>query len=365
MKKSLILIISIFYCFQVNAALTEEDMNLSEAVESAKKEKIQKDLAQKKDMLKQLSKLSDAIEKVEKEISKNNDDNIKIVSEINKLEKNQKEISDRLSKELESFNQTTSSILRIEHIPSEMIVVQDTLNLQQRRQGVLAIFKHQLSNKVEESKKSLAKLAENLEEQKQKKLDLAKIQRRLRDKKIDLVELKKQQKKILNLPAEIRFNMQNEALLLAQDLNLNKFLSKVRKKNVSVKTSLSGLKLPIIGRIVKDYHSKDRITELPIQGIIIEGGSRGKIKTMHDGRVIYSGQFREYGHLVILEHQTGAHSLYAGFGKALVDVGDYVNSGDLLGFLPVEEEPTLYYEVRINNIGQNPKKWLSKDLNKV
>lgn len=376
MKRLTIVLISFLYCVNSFAELTPEDMALVEygADLSTDKETSNKtreeviaeiNKKQKVKIIAQLSKISKAMVKLEEEISKNKKDGNDVQSIIKKLENNQDKISKRLSKELDSFNQTTSSILRLSHVPSEMIVLQDTLSLQQKRSGVLAVFKKQLSNSVEKSKKSLSKLAENLEEQKQKKLELAKIVSKLDRKKKSLADLKEQQKKVLAIPAEIRMKMKNDAVFLAQDLNLNRFLSKIRKKNVIAKTSLSGIKLPIIGKIVKNYHSKDRITELPIQGIVIEGGSRGKIKAMHDGRVIYSGQFREYGHLVILEHQTGAHSLYAGFGKALVDVGDYVNSGNLLGFLPVEEEPTLYYEVRINNVGQNPKKWLTKDLNKA
>ncbi|MCP4355162.1 MAG: peptidoglycan DD-metalloendopeptidase family protein [Proteobacteria bacterium] len=372
MKKALAIILLSFYCLQANALLTFEDMKLSEGKSGklqkkvTKKEQVKKiEAKQKKDILNQLKKISRAIGQLEKEISKNRKHSSETSSEIKKLEIKQDKIKKLLKKELKSFNQTMASILRLGNIPTEMIVIKDALSIQQKRSGVLDIYKKQLALDVEDSKKSLSVLTENVEEQKNKRLELIKIESRLKSKKIELNKIKKQQKLILKLPAEIRLRMQDDAVLLAKDLNLEKFLKKIRKKKLAATTSLAGLKLPIIGNITNDYHSKDRITELPIQGVIIEGGSRGKIKAMHDGRVIYSGQFREYGHLVILEHRTGAHSLYAGFGKSLVDVGDYVNSGDLLGVLPVEEEPTLYYEVRVNNKAESPKKWLEKDLNKA
>jgi len=373
MKKILAIILLSFYCLQANAVLTFEDLKLAENKSETKQEtsdkkddlnKIEK-AKQEEDILNQLEKISKAIIKLEEEISKNKKQSSETALEIKDLEKKQTSIRELLKKELTSFNQTIASILRLGNVPTEMIILKDTLSFQQKRSGVLAIYKKQLALDVEKSRKSLSKLTENIEEQKNKNLELAKIENRLESKKTELNKIKNQQKLILKLPAEIRLKMQEDAILLAKDLDLDKFLKKIHKKKLAVNTSLAGLKLPIIGNIINDYHSKDRITELPIQGIIIEGGSRGKIKAMHDGRVIYSGNFREYGHLVILEHRTGAHSLYAGFGKSLVDVGDYVNSGDLLGVLPIEEEPTLYYEVRINNKAENPKNWLEKDLNKA
>ncbi len=345
---------------QANAELTAADMQIA-AVSSTSKAN-----AQKQQIKQQLTILNNSIRKIEKEISKNKKDSSSIKSKINKLEKDQKNIEKKLDDELGNFNKTTISILRLSQIPSEVVVIQDTLNMQQKRTGALNALKTQLTLDINNSKKTLKELTENLEEQKQTRIELASIQKRLEAKKREFHELRRQQQKVLKLPAEIRLKMRKDAVLLAQNLNLNSFLTKLKKSTkVKVKTALSDEKLPIQGKIVEKFGDADRITMLPVQGITIEGFSRGKIKALHDGRVIYSGVFREYGHLVILEHQSGAHSLYAGFGRAIVDVGDYVNAGDLMGFLPSEDEPSLYYEVRINNKAQNPNKWLEKDLNNL
>lgn len=278
MKKILLLIISLSYCVDSYAVLTAEDMTLGQIVQKQEQLKKEQDIKQKEDIKKELKRISVAIDRIKKELSSNISQSYKTSSEITSLEKKQNMINKRLEKELESFNQTTSSMLRMGNVPSEMLVMHDTLNLQQKRSGILSVFKKQLAIKVEESKKTLAELIENLEEQKQKKLELSKIKKRLTEKESELSEIKEQQKKILKLPSEIRLKMQKDAVLLAQGLNLDKFLSKIRRKEILAKTTISGLKLPIIGKVTKDYHSKDRITELPIQGIIIEGGSRGKIK---------------------------------------------------------------------------------------
>lgn len=345
-----------------NAELSSSDMKIAYKPTSITSSS---DAKQQQDIAKQIEILNSSISKIEEEIKKNKSESKKVESDIIKLEKEQKKIEVKLAKELDNFNNTTTTILRMTQIPEEMIVLQDTLQVQQKRTGTLAIFKKQLTANIEASKSSLARLTANLEEQKQQRLALKSIDNRLETKITEFRELRKQQKKVLSLPAEIRLKMKKDAVLLAQNLNLNSFLKSVTKTTVKTKTSMSNNDLPIDGKIVENFHDKDRITLLPVQGITIEGYSRGKIKAMHDGRVIYSGVFREYGHLVILEHQTGAHSLYAGFGKSILDVGDYVNAGDLMGFLPSEEEPSLYYEVRINNKAQNPNKWLKKDLNKA
>jgi septal ring factor EnvC (AmiA/AmiB activator) len=361
--KSAILVLALTSVINnANAELSSSDLKIAYNATSITSKS---DAKQQQEIAKQLEILNSSIRKIESEIRDNKKDSKKVEAEIRDLEKNQKKIEAKLAQELDNFNNTTTTILRMTQIPEEMIVLQDAVQVQQKRTGTLAIFKKQLTSNIESSKASLSRLTANLEEQKQRRLALKSINNRLEAKKVEFRELRNQQKKVLSLPAEIRLKMQKNAVLLAQNLNLNSFLKSVKKTTVKTQTSMSNNDLPIDGKIIENFHDKDRITLLPVQGITIEGYSRGKIKAMHDGRVIYSGVFREYGHLVILEHQTGAHSLYAGFGKSILDVGDYVNAGDLMGFLPSEEEPSLYYEVRINNKAQNPKKWLKKDLNKA
>lgn len=357
--KKLLLISLCLFAGNSYAELSNTDMQIAYTT-AGSKNKVQESAIKK-----QLTILNSSIHKIEKEIKKNRSETKSAKSEINKLEIKQKKLETKLDEELNNFNKTTTSILKMGQVPSEVIVLQDTLQMQQKRAGALAILKQQLSLEIQTSKKSLADLAANLEDQKQKRLDLGEVKARLESKRIEFRELRKQQKAVLKLPAEIRLGMQKDAVLLANDLNLSKFLKEIKRKKVKTKTSLSKEKLPIKGKIVENFGDKDRITLLPVQGMTVEGFARGKIKALHDGRVIYSGTFREYGHLVILEHQSGAHSLYAGFGRAIVDVGDYVNAGDLMGFLPAEEEPNLYFEVRINNKAQEPKKWLEKDLNNL
>lgn len=363
-KASIICLVFAGIINNANAELSSADMSIAYNQKGSSNSK-SLDAKQKSDIKSQIKILNSSISKIEKEIRQNKKDSSKVVSQINKLESSQKKIESKLEKELNNFNNTTTTILRMSQVPNEMVVLQDAIQVQQKRTGALAILKKQLTLNIESSKASLAKLTENLEEQKQQRLSLKSINKKLESKRSEFRELRKQQKIILKLPKEIRLKMKKDAVLLAQNLNLNKFLKTVKKTTVKTKTAMSDQKQPVQGKIVEKFGAKDRITLLPVQGVTIEGFARGKIKAMHDGRVIYSGVFREYGHLVILEHQTGAHSLYAGFGKSILDIGDYVNAGDLMGFLPAEEEPSLYYEVRINNKAQEPTQWLTKDLNKV
>lgn len=344
-----------FACFNSYAELNNSDM-----VQVAYNKSIQK-----ADIDQQLEKLNDAISTIQNEIKKNKQDKIDISSEIKDLEVKQKKLEKQLKQELDNFNQAATSLIRFSQVPSEMIVLQDALQVQQKRDGALLIFKQQLNQDIRKSKKSLSDLIANIEDQKSRQLEIKHIEKQLESKKYELLALRKQQQVVLRLPEQIRNKMKADAVLLAKDLDLDKFLSRVKTSKVKVKTVMTDENMPVQGKIVKNFGDPDRITELPVQGITVDSFSRGKIKAIHDGRVIYSGVFREYGHLVILEHQTGAHSLYAGFGKAIVDVGDYVNAGNLMGFLPAEEEPSFYYEVRINNIAVDPKQWLTKDLNQA
>ena len=82
-----------------------------------------------------------------------------------------------------------------------------------------------------------------------------------------------------------------------------------------------------------------------------------------DGVVAFSGPFRGYGQLLILEHSEGYHTLLAGMTRLDSDVGQRVLAGEPVGVMSPDGDPSLYVELRRNGQPINPLPWLAARTN--
>ncbi|RYY44230.1 MAG: metalloendopeptidase, partial [Sphingomonadales bacterium] len=64
------------------------------------------------------------------------------------------------------------------------------------------------------------------------------------------------------------------------------------------------------------------------------------------GRIVYSGPFRGYGAVIIIDHGKGWTSLVAGLGSVSVRVGETVAQGDAIGRAPGGPAPQVTVELR-------------------
>ena len=80
-----------------------------------------------------------------------------------------------------------------------------------------------------------------------------------------------------------------------------------------------------------------------------------------DGQVVFSGPFRGYGPIVILEHGGGYHSLIAGLHRIDTTDGSWVVAGEPVGVMSTgpRGERSLYLELRRNGQPINPLPWLA------
>jgi septal ring factor EnvC (AmiA/AmiB activator) len=108
--------------------------------------------------------------------------------------------------------------------------------------------------------------------------------------------------------------------------------------------------LPVAGAILTAYGGKDAIGATS-EGIRV-GTRPGAIVTAPMGGIVkFAGEFRNYGQLVIIEHEGDYHSLIGGLGRISVAVGQSIKSGEPLGNMKgggasSTEATTLYYELR-------------------
>ena len=114
--------------------------------------------------------------------------------------------------------------------------------------------------------------------------------------------------------------------------------------------------MPISGKIRTYYDMPDSFGAAS-KGLVIEGRPGALAVAPMGGIVRFTGTFRNYGNMVIIEHQGGYHSLIAGLEKIDTVVGHNVTAGEPVGMLVqagANSKPLLYYELRLHGRPINP-----------
>jgi len=96
-------------------------------------------------------------------------------------------------------------------------------------------------------------------------------------------------------------------------------------------------------------------------GVDIEAVEGREVAAVFAGHVVYTGWFKGYGNLIILDHDNEYYTLYAHVADIVVKEGDDVKQGQRIGTVGDTgslEGPRLYFEVRHQGKPQNPEQWL-------
>ena len=96
-------------------------------------------------------------------------------------------------------------------------------------------------------------------------------------------------------------------------------------------------------------------------GVDIEAPQGTDVEAVYAGNVIYTGWFKGYGNLIIVDHGHEYVTLYAHVREILVKEGDDVKQGERIatvGDTGSLAGPRLYFEVRYQGKPQDPEQWL-------
>ena len=96
-------------------------------------------------------------------------------------------------------------------------------------------------------------------------------------------------------------------------------------------------------------------------GIDIDVAQGTSIVAVYAGRVLYTGWFRGYGNLIIVDHGNEYYTLYAHAAEVKVKEGDEITQGQAIGTVGDTgslQGPRLYFEVRHEGKPQDPAQWL-------
>jgi septal ring factor EnvC (AmiA/AmiB activator) len=114
------------------------------------------------------------------------------------------------------------------------------------------------------------------------------------------------------------------------------------------------------------------------QGITIKTRKQAQVISPNDGWVVYAGEFRGYGQLLIVDGGSGYHVLLAGMARISVDVGQFVLAGEPVGTMgdhaarsaaigtaEGSDDPLLYVEFRKNGNSIDPGPWWAGKIQKA
>jgi septal ring factor EnvC (AmiA/AmiB activator) len=139
-----------------------------------------------------------------------------------------------------------------------------------------------------------------------------------------------------------------------------------RPPAVGLGTLRGQLPWPAEGRVVMGFGRQVHPrfgTETFRRGVDIEADEGAPIRAVYAGTVLYRGQLKGYGNLIILDHGAGYYTLYAHASEILVEEGDRVRAGQAIGRVGETgslEGPRLYFEVRYQGRPEDPEQWLRR-----
>jgi septal ring factor EnvC (AmiA/AmiB activator) len=134
------------------------------------------------------------------------------------------------------------------------------------------------------------------------------------------------------------------------------------------------LRLPAQGRRVKRFGDADA-TGGTVKGISLQTRAEARITAPADGWVVYAGEFRSYGQLLIINAGGGYHVLLAGMSRIDVSLGQFVLAGEPIAVMgnsaaPSQgvddsSRPVLYVEFRKDGRPIDPDPWWAEASEKV
>ncbi|EFH12985.1 murein hydrolase activator EnvC family protein, partial [Teichococcus cervicalis] len=111
-------------------------------------------------------------------------------------------------------------------------------------------------------------------------------------------------------------------------------------------------------RVTRDFG--DNGAGGPARGLTYAAPPQARVVSPCGGSIAFSGPFRSYGQLLIVDCGRGYHFVLAGLDRLDTETGARVLAGEPVGQLGAGEEngrATLYVELRRNGQPVDPKGW--------
>ncbi len=110
-----------------------------------------------------------------------------------------------------------------------------------------------------------------------------------------------------------------------------------------------------------DPYTAERVMH---EGLDIAAPHGKEVMSPSDGTVIFAGLEGGYGNVLVIDHGYGVKTRYGHLAKLEVKTGDRVKRGQMVGAVGNTGRstgPHLHYEVRVNGIPENPRKFILEE----
>lgn len=97
------------------------------------------------------------------------------------------------------------------------------------------------------------------------------------------------------------------------------------------------------------------------KGLDFVGGDNAKIYSPSDGKVVFAGNYSNYGNAIVIDHGYGITSRYAHLKEIKINKGEKINKGDFIAIQGSTGKSTgshLHYEIRYKDVPLNPSKFI-------
>ena len=172
-----------------------------------------------------------------------------------------------------------------------------------------------------------------------------------------------------------QFRIRTRKELQNASKNLNSLIIKLLSKLVSgegldILDKKGRLALPVTGKILNKF---GRIKDKQYGSFIVHNGINIKTRTgtpvrsIFNGKVLYTGELEGYGNLVIIGHGKDFHSLYGHLDRIDAKINQVVQIGDIIGLSGDTGSlvgETLYLEMREKGKPIEPLRWFKTAIRK-
>ncbi len=129
----------------------------------------------------------------------------------------------------------------------------------------------------------------------------------------------------------------------------------------SFATMKGKLPLPLKGKILRDVNQFGFNPFMHRKGIYITGSPGEAVRSVFPGRIDYSGWFKGYGQLLIIDHGYHYFTVFAHLEEIVKKKGEAVSGGEVIGVVGDpgwQVGPGVYFEIRKGGNHLDPKRWL-------